>query len=99
MTLHGIDFASYNQSDRRNEMSLYCPKCNRVVYNRRHKLCGFCGAELPKEFLFTAEQLAALDREEKEAERRKKQRQAEREAEEAARRAIDESGIGEIGFC
>jgi hypothetical protein len=98
MKLHGIDFALYDQSDRRDRMSLYCPKCNRVVYNRRHKLCGFCGAELPKEFLFTEAQLAALDREEKEAERRKKQRQAEREAEEAARRAIDESGIGEIGF-
>jgi hypothetical protein len=41
-------------------MSFHCPKCNRVVYSRRHKVCGFCGAEVSSDFSLTAAELAAL---------------------------------------
>jgi len=71
-------------------MSLNCPMCNRQVYSRRHKRCGYCGAELPTEFLFTTAEVAALDAE---AEQRRLERQAkeEKEANEAeeARRWAD----------
>jgi len=43
-------------------MSLHCPKCGGVVYTRRNKLCGFCGAQLPPEFLLTEAEIAALDK-------------------------------------
>ncbi len=55
-------------------MSLHCPKCNSVVYSRRHKFCGFCGAELPAEFSLTRAELAALAKEDAEAEKRRKAR-------------------------
>ena len=41
-------------------MSLQCPKCNGVVYDRRNSKCGFCGAELPAEFRFTDAEAAAV---------------------------------------
>ncbi len=72
-------------------MSLHCPKCNGVVYSRRHKLCGFCGAELPAEFLFTDAELAALAMEDAEAESRRKARKAKDEAEARERRWNDSS--------
>ena len=40
-------------------MSLQCPKCNGVVYDRRSSKCGFCGAELPADFKFTDTEAAA----------------------------------------
>lgn len=43
-------------------MSYHCPKCNGVIYNRRSKLCGFCGAELPPELLFSPAELEVLDK-------------------------------------
>lgn len=42
-----------------------CPECERLLYSRRHKTCGFCGAELPEECLFTAEEAAAIAAEQK----------------------------------
>ena len=69
-------------------MSYKCPKCNGVIYNRRSNICGFCGAELPAEFLFTAEKIVALDRDAAEAEaRRKRKEEADAEAEEEMNRA------------
>ena len=72
-------------------MSLHCPTCNREVYSRRHSRCGFCGAELPAEFLFTAAEIAALDAE---AEQRRQEDEAKeakeaKDAEEAKRWADD----------
>jgi len=66
-------------------VSLYCPKCNGIVYSRRHKFCGFCGAPFPAEFLFTEAELAALAKEEAEIERRRKVRKAKEEADEQER--------------
>jgi hypothetical protein len=38
-----------------------CPHCQRLLYNRKLKNCGFCGEELPPEYLFSAEELAEID--------------------------------------
>jgi hypothetical protein len=37
-----------------------CPHCNRLLYSRQHKSCGFCGAQLPPEMLLSDEEIAAL---------------------------------------
>jgi len=52
--------------------TLHCPKCDRVVYSRRNKVCGFCGAELPAHFCFSEAELADLAKEEAAAEERRK---------------------------
>ena len=66
-------------------MSHQCPKCDRVIYNRRSKICGFCGAELPAELLFTQAQIEALDRNAAEADARHKRQRDEEEAEAKAK--------------
>jgi hypothetical protein len=33
---------------------LRCPRCDSILYARRHKLCGVCGEELPAALLFSA---------------------------------------------
>jgi hypothetical protein len=71
--------------------ALHCPKCNGVIYNRRNKLCGFCGAQLPVELLFTPEEIAALDKEANESEARHRRQKAKAEKEEEEKR-IAESG-------
>ena len=43
-------------------MSYQCPKCSGVIYNRRNKICGYCGAELPAELLFSKAELEVLDK-------------------------------------
>ena len=40
-----------------------CPSCNRLLYSRTHKSCGFCGAELPPEVLFSDDEIAAIQAE------------------------------------
>jgi len=45
-------------------MTHHCPNCQRVIYDRRLKCCGFCGASIPEGLRFTPEERAALDREE-----------------------------------
>ena len=42
-------------------MEYKCPTCQRLLYNRRLKQCGFCGAEIPEGLRFTAEEMAAMD--------------------------------------
>jgi len=37
-----------------------CPSCNRLLYSRTRKTCGFCGAELPPEVLFSDDEVAAI---------------------------------------
>jgi hypothetical protein len=37
-----------------------CPSCNRLLYSRTHKTCGFCGVELPPEVLFSDDEIAAI---------------------------------------
>jgi len=44
-------------------MKFKCPVCQSIIYSRRHKVCGSCGAILPKELLLTEAQIQAMDRE------------------------------------
>ena len=62
-----------------------CPKCSGVIYNRRNKICGFCGAELPAELLFTAEEIATLDKKERDATEHRRKDQSKKDAEEQER--------------
>jgi len=41
--------------------SLRCPSCHAVIYSRRHKLCGVCSEELPKELLFSEAQALRVE--------------------------------------
>jgi hypothetical protein len=66
-------------------MSLQCQKCSGVVYDRRRKTCGFCGADLPAEMLFTPAEIAALNRKEAEAEGRRLKRKAKEDAKDRRR--------------
>lgn len=66
-------------------MNCKCPSCQRVLFNRRLKACGFCGAPIPESLRFTAEECATLDRKMAELEEQRRQRQlaAAKEEEEA----------------
>ena len=76
-------------------MTYHCPKCKRVLYNRRLTHCGFCGAPIPDEMRFTPEENAALERTmaELEAQHRQRQLAADKEEEEARQRASGDPGI------
>lgn len=37
-----------------------CPNCDRPVPNRKARLCGYCGAAVPEEFLISEEDQAKL---------------------------------------
>ena len=67
-------------------MKYQCPTCQRVLYNRRLKHCGFCGAQIPESLRFTPEEIAAIDRQMAEWEEQRKQRQRVAQEEEAATR-------------
>jgi len=41
-------------------MEFRCPNCHSLIYSRRPKICGQCGALLPSELLLTDEQIRAL---------------------------------------
>jgi hypothetical protein len=55
-------------------MSAHCPSCNRILYNRRLTKCGFCGALLPEHLRFTPEEIAKLEKIEKELEKSAEER-------------------------
>ncbi len=65
-------------------MNSQCPSCHRILYNRRLKNCGFCGAPIPEELRFTAEEAAALDRKMAELEEQRRQRERAAESEQQA---------------
>ncbi|HTD65902.1 MAG TPA: hypothetical protein VK846_05145 [Candidatus Limnocylindria bacterium] len=71
-------------------MSHHCPTCNGVLYDRRRKACGFCGAAVPAELLFTPAELEHLRVEEAWAEETRRQLRVQEAAEEEAKaRAFD----------
>ena len=37
-----------------------CPNCDRLLYSRRHKSCGFCGKELPPVIQFSKAEITAI---------------------------------------
>ena len=81
-------------------MNHKCPSCQRVLYNRRLKACGFCGAPIPKELRFTLEECATLDRKMTELEEQRRQRQlaAAKQEEEAKQQDTDGPDISLTGF-
>ena len=54
-------------------MKYRCPKCNRLLYDRRRKKCGFCAADIPVESLFTEKELEKLNKERAELQEEQKQ--------------------------
>lgn len=38
-----------------------CSRCGRTIFNRRNATCEFCGAPIPAELLYSAEQRASID--------------------------------------
>jgi hypothetical protein len=73
-------------------MKVHCPSCHKVLYSRRLKQCGFCGAEIPEELRFTEEEIAALDRRLAESAARRKENEREFDEREAKRQADSGSG-------
>ncbi len=53
-------------------MSFNCPKCNRLVYNRKRKQCGYCGTELPEDFLLSKEQIEEIETQKEEFQKKHK---------------------------
>jgi len=50
-------------------MDFKCPKCQSLIYSRKHKTCSQCGEVLPPELLLTDEQIRTI------AEQRKREHQ------------------------
>lgn len=75
-------------------MNATCPVCQREVYSRRRKTCGYCGADLPPEAVFSPEESSKIDQAIEEMEAR---RQREQEAEEKKKRRSDSVGRGIYG--
>jgi hypothetical protein len=42
-------------------VNFVCPKCQAVIYSRKHQHCGACGAELPAELLLSEDQVRKLE--------------------------------------
>ncbi len=42
-------------------MEYRCPKCDSLIYSRKHKLCGKCGSVLPPELLFSEDHIKKLN--------------------------------------
>lgn len=80
--------------------SHHCPSCQRVLYNRRLTQCGFCGAQIPENLRFTAEEIAALNRKmaELEQERKAREEAAAKEAEERRRNSGNIIIIGGVNL-
>lgn len=66
-------------------MEYRCPKCNRLLYSRRHQACGFCGAVLPAELLFSEEEIKGVNAELAKIEEERLKEQLQKEAEEKQR--------------
>jgi ribosomal protein L37E len=73
-------------------MEYRCPTCQRVLYNRRLKQCGFCGAQIPESLRFTPEEIAAIDKRMADLEEQRAQRERAATEEEARRKKSDDLG-------
>ena len=73
-------------------MSTLCPECQRTLYSRRRKSCGYCGAPIPEVLRFTAEEIQELDDETERMRVRFGEFKRAAEEEEAARRAKRNDG-------
>jgi hypothetical protein len=77
-------------------MTVHCPSCNRILYNRRLKNCGFCGALLPENLRFTPAEIAKLEKIEKDLEKSAAERR--KKADEESQQAAADGGSFDIGF-
>jgi len=74
-------------------MKYVCPTCQRTLYNRRLKNCGFCGAEIPENLRFTAAEVAVLDKKMAELEKEQIERERAASVAEEEKRKKDQSWI------
>jgi hypothetical protein len=51
-------------------MEFKCPACQSIIYSRKQKVCGQCGAALPPEMLLTDAQIRFFEGEQKKADKR-----------------------------
>jgi hypothetical protein len=58
-----------------------CPACGHLIYSRRRKKCEVCELPYPPEFLLTAEELEALEQEQREIHARRERDKAKDEEE------------------
>jgi predicted DNA-binding transcriptional regulator YafY len=69
-----------------------------VLYNRRLKQCGFCGAQIPENLRFTPDEIAALDKQMAELEEQRTQRARAAAEEEARRKKAQDAGASLPGI-
>jgi hypothetical protein len=80
-------------------MSYHCPKCGRVIYNRRLNPCGYCGAALPPELLFSPAEIEVLDKNAAEHTAEQQRIRAQLAAEESEhRKAAQNQGTMMMGY-
>jgi DNA-directed RNA polymerase subunit M/transcription elongation factor TFIIS len=70
-----------------------CPSCNRLLYSRRNKTCGFCGAELPAEVRFSEDEIAAMKAEQEAIALRRAKDKAKEEEEKKRKKAAGDGGF------
>jgi transcription initiation factor TFIIIB Brf1 subunit/transcription initiation factor TFIIB len=51
-------------------MEFKCPACQSIIYSRKQKVCGQCGAALPPEMHLTDAQIQFFQEEQKKADKR-----------------------------
>ena len=69
-----------------------CPDCGFRIFNRRYPRCERCGKALPKELIYSTEELSAMfAQEEREAETRQREREAQRLAEKKRQAQINDN--------
>jgi transcription initiation factor TFIIIB Brf1 subunit/transcription initiation factor TFIIB len=51
-------------------MEFKCPTCQSIIYSRKQKVCGQCGAALPPELRLTDAQIRFFEEEQKKADKR-----------------------------
>jgi ssDNA-binding Zn-finger/Zn-ribbon topoisomerase 1 len=78
-------------SDQSNKIEYRCPKCNRLLYDRKHKKCGWCGADLPEELLFTKEEIDKMEKESAELEEQRRLRKIREDKEKEERKCRDQN--------
>jgi hypothetical protein len=77
-------------------MSHLCPACSRILYDRRRKTCGYCGATIPESLLLMPEE---RERHEHEKQLLEKQRLEDRNKAEKERERLspESSGFEDYG--
>ncbi len=75
-----------------------CPACERVIYSRQQKRCGYCGAILPEELRLADHEIDEMKAEMREIETRRQAAKAEEEKEREERRKREQNWQTGGGF-